>query len=293
MMTESNPTTELAALIRQKGRWPSISQPLLAALEAEVWRQEGFPSPTAWLDRLAALGARSTTYLSRGVSATRFVNELQTANPSLDLSRVWDRPLSAIEAFRRQTGGDADQILARLPELLSGALTSYRARRDDAQQMTAPGKAERQSFPDTVMKALPQILPDMGYPTDTRILLEPRTPVGRPNIVLIDPETGSVSIIEIKSNLSHRMLEGMVQQLLAYSSLGQRIWLALPSDSEVPGEAIINHLRSVATLHVGLLLLDPATSKIVQLIAPQAEAPDSETRSAFKNLVLSSERKEA
>lgn len=289
---DPNSTNRLVALIRDQGRWPTLAIPLVEALEVEAWRREGFPSPTAWLDRMAALGGRSTTYLSRCVSAARFLNELKMASPSLDLSRVWSRPLSAIEEFRRRTGNDPEQIAKRLPQLSSGALTSYGMRQDNAQAET-PRKAERMGFEEIALRALEQLLSQMGYPSNTKVLVEPRTPVGRPDMVFVDSTTGSTTIVEVKSDLSRRKQNDLVQQLLAYSSLGQKVWLVLPSDSKIPGETIIENLRRAAIRHVGLLLLDPTSAKITYVMPPEIEADENESRAAFKNLVLASERTEA
>ena len=291
MLTDDPSGTErLTTLIRSKGRWPSLAVPLLEAIEAESWRKEGFPSPTAWLDRMAALGGRSTTYLSRCVSAGRFIKELSATFPSHNFSLLWKRPLSAIEAFRRQTGGDFALIEQHLPQLSSGALTSYGTRQGSPAQSRTSGKAERMGFEEIVLKALALLLPEMNYSEDTNILVEPRTPVGRPDIVLIDRKMVSTTILEVKSSLSRRKQNDIVQQLLAYASLVNKVWLILPSDSNVPGEIIINSLRRAAVNHVGLLLLDPSSSKVTQVIPPESEADATDVRTSFRNLALASQR---
>jgi hypothetical protein len=278
-------------IIRQKGRWPSIGQPLVAAWDDEAWRREGFASSTAWLDRLAALGGRSTTYLSRCVSAARFLTKLSADHRSLDVSQVWHRPLADIEAFRRQVGDDHEKLLKLLPALASGEFTSHSARQENKEQAVPPGRAERLSFPDIVLKALPDLLSDMGCPLGTTILVEPRTPILRPDAVLIDPG-GRISILEVKGSLSGRNLTGLFQQLLALSSLSDRVWLILPSDSELPGQTIIDRLKSVAVIHVGLMLLDPSTCEVAEIFPPKADAPSSESRTAFRELVQVNERGE-
>ena len=130
----SDTTARMVDVIRQKGRWPSIGQKLLEALNQEAWRHEGFASPTAWLDRLAALGGRSTTYLSRCVSAARFLTKLQVDHPSPAVAQVWRRPLTDIEAFRRKVGDDEGEILKQLPALSSGTFTSHSQREKNKNQ---------------------------------------------------------------------------------------------------------------------------------------------------------------
>jgi hypothetical protein len=188
-------------------------------------------------------------------------------------------------------GDDHDKILKLLPALSSGEFTSHSARQENKEKAVPPGRAERLSFPDIVLKALPDLLSELGCPSGTTILVEPRTPVFRPDAVLIDP-SGKVSILEVKGSLSGRNLTSLFQQLLALSSLGDRVWLILPSDSELPGQTIIDHLRSIAVAHVGLMLLNPSTCEVAQILPPEADAPSSESRSAFRQLVQANERGE-
>ncbi|WP_338666192.1 hypothetical protein VQH23_26350 (plasmid) [Pararoseomonas sp. SCSIO 73927] len=285
-------TSRLVALIREQGRWPTIAQPLHEALAAEVWREQGFPSPTAWIDRLAALGGRSVTYLSRCGSAARFLHDVADRFPGVDLEAAWSRPLSAIEAFRRETGNEWSQIEQRLGQLMSGELPAHAPRKQEGAASATPAKAERMWFEQTVLRALPALLPTMGYSADTRVLVEPRTPLFRPDILLIDPTSGATSIIEVKSALSQRHQMNLAQQLLAYSTLSHTVWLVLPSDSEVPGQAILDSLRQAAIHHVGVLLIDPANAEVAELLAPEREAPETESRAAFRQQALAAHRVE-
>ncbi len=288
-MSGASRMDQLTELVRSQGRWPTIAVPLLEALQAEDWRRDGFPTPTAWLDRLAALGGRSTTYLSRCVSAARFLTELKASSPRIDLAPIWRRPLSAIEEFRRRTGNDPERITECLPQLSSGALTSYGMRHDRA-LAHLPGKAERMALEEIVLANLRSLLPCMGYSAEAIVVVEPRTPVGRPDIVLVEPSSGTTSIIEVKSELSRRKQGDIVQQLLAQASLGQKVWLILPSGSEVPGDAVITSLRETAIKHVGLVVVDPNSAEIKHIIPPEIQAPDNESRAVFRRLVLASVR---
>jgi hypothetical protein len=281
----------IIAIIRDRGPWRTIGQPLVEALDVREWREKGFASPTAWLDYVAARSSRSNTYLARINSATRFLQKLIANNPSLNLSPIWDRTLSDIESFRRETSGNDAKVLERLPGLLSGQLNSYSLRGSGKKPNAPPSKSDRMWLEKTVLDGLAELLPVMGYPKNTEILIEPRTLIGRPDIVLVEPETGATTIIEVKSHLSRRRQDDITQQLIAYASLGQKVWLILPADSEFPGQAVIDHLKAAAVSNVGLLLLDPSTGKAAEIFPPEAEAAADASRTAFKGLLQTAQRR--
>jgi hypothetical protein len=287
-------TKELVKLIRDPdSRWWVIGRALHEAVENDSWKAAGAPSPNAWLDRIAALAGRSTTYLSRCMSAARYINQLKANGLSVDESQLAARSLSAVEELRRSAGTELKAVARLLPQVQSGELKYRDFRRMSAEDQEPRRRSERTWFPKAVEEKLPDLLSALSCSSDAVIKREPRTPWGALDAVCWDPKTNSTTLIECKTALSARSLSNIVQQLLAYAHLAERVWLILPSDSEAPAEAIIEKLRDVAVKHVGVLLLDPAELSVVKTLPIEADAVPSDSSRAFRSVVLGADRRDS
>jgi hypothetical protein len=278
---------KLVNLIRDpNSRWWVVGDALHEAVDSADWKAAGAPSANAWLDQLAALGGRSTTYLSRCMSAARYISQLKASGLNVDESQLAARSLSVVEELRRRAGTNLKVAANLLPQVQSGRLKYHDFRRMSAEDQEPRRRSERTWFAKAVEEKLPDLLPVLNCSPDSVIQREPRTPLGTPDAVCWDPTTGSTTLIEVKTALSWRSLSNIVQQLLAYAHLAERAWLIMPSDSEIPAEAIIKKLRDVAVKHVGLLLLDPAEFSVEKVIPVEADAAPSNSSRAFKQLVF-------
>jgi len=278
---------KLVNLIRDRNsRWWVVGDALHEAVDSEGWKAAGAPSANAWLDQLAALGGRSTTYLSRCMSAVRYISKLKASGLTVDESQLAARSLSVVEELRRRAGTNLKVAANLLPQVQSGRLKYHDFRKMSAADQEPRRRSERTWFAKVVEEKLPDLLPVLNCSSDSVIQREPRTPLGTPDAVCWDPATGSTTLIEVKTALSSSSLSNIVQQLLAYAHLAERVWLILPSDSEIPAEAIIKKLRDVAVKHVGLLLLDAAEFSVEKAIPVEADAAPSDSSRAFKELVF-------
>lgn len=279
-------THELVTLIQKpSSRWLAVGRALEDAIAREAWKAEGEPSTHSWLDRIAGLSGRSTTYLSRCVSAARYLTSLKQTGLQFDETILATRSLSAIEELRRHTANDTQAAVALLPKVQSGQLKYHDFRLMIAKEREPRRRSERNWFVKSVQAALPDLLPAFGCSTNALIFLEPQTSLGTPDAVVLDPESGFTTLVEIKSALTARSLPGIVQQLLAFAFLGNAVWLILPADSDFPAEKVIESFRSAAVRNVGIALFKTYPLMIEKIHQIDAVASPSDSRTAFRNLI--------